>query len=175
LTNGSGVDGMARSMSKLRSFRSPTGTEPRQASANIQQTCSPKGQKVARDGNTAGEGGRRTGDITANSQTLVTTRDGIERQRLSPGGNRRSARAGDEIRTHDIHVGNVTADAVQVKTDQPVAKPTPHTFSKYSANSTAREPVDRRLAVVIETWLDLPEAVRRGIAAMVEATRKAES
>ena len=88
-----------------------TGTEPQQASAYIQQTGSPKGQKAARAGNTAGEGGRRTGHLTGNSQTLAAAWDGTERQRLSPGGNRRSAKAGDEIRTHDIHVGNLNTNA----------------------------------------------------------------
>ncbi len=76
--------------------------------ANIQQERGSNGHDMAGDDTTdPGSPGthRRRGD---NLQRHDISGIGSKRQRPAPSGTGRISKAGDEIRTHDIHVGNVT-------------------------------------------------------------------
>ncbi|MEM6260203.1 MAG: tyrosine-type recombinase/integrase [Planctomycetota bacterium] len=76
-------------------------------SANIQQTGCTSGHSEASDGTAAQAGWGEQGQDEQLSEPFDKQGFGTKGQRLSPSGNRRSKKAGEEIRTLDIHVGNV--------------------------------------------------------------------
>ena len=79
------------------------------------------------------------------------------------------SKAGERIRTVDIHVGNVTDTDSQTPANQPVTKSAPTVCSKYAANRAGNSPPDPALAALIEAWPTLPDAIKRAILAMIDA------
>ena len=88
-----------------------TGTDnttPRDLAANMQQTCGSKGCFKSSPVTTSGQDRHRKGDEAEDRKSLENKENSTQRHGVSRHDKRRGRKAGDGIRTHDIHVGNVT-------------------------------------------------------------------
>ena len=79
--------------------------------------------------------------------------------------------AGEEIRTPDVQLGKLETHPVSAAESRVSGGDTASPSSS-SSSSTANWPLDDDLRRLIDAWPTLPEPMRAGILAMVEAAAK---
>ena len=85
---------------------------------------------------------------------------------ITPGSTAPTSKAGERIRTVDIHVGNVTSTDPQLTAGKGFVAIDDNARSKYAAN---RAGIGPDLGSVVEGWPTLPDAIKQAIHAIVVA------
>ncbi|MEM6260660.1 MAG: hypothetical protein AAGI37_20620 [Planctomycetota bacterium] len=84
-------------------------------------------------------------------------------------------KAGEEIRTLDIHVGNEGSHDSESLESKGFSVEDADLVSKYSANHTQNGPIDSDLRRLIKAWPTLSDPIRMGILALLGAAEKEDA